>query len=101
MRRPRLRLTIRQMMVAVAIVAAVLVWAINRPYPLWAMANAVLLVEWSDGSETIESGPNPIRFRGTSWFAIVDWPDGRTGYYLTAREPAWPPTLEAVRGDSE
>jgi hypothetical protein len=87
MRRPRLRLTIRRMMVAVAIVAALLVWAIRRPYPTEAFASAAWYVFWSDGSSTVEEGSSMMKFRGTSWFLIVDWPDGHTGYYLTVRKP--------------
>jgi hypothetical protein len=101
MRRPRLRFTIRRMMVAVAIVAAVLVWAINRPYPTDAEAFAAWYVFWSDGTMTTEEGSNMMNFRGTSWFSIVDWPDGRTGYYLKVRKPAWLPSPEAGRGDSQ
>ena len=89
MRRPRLRFTIRRSMVAVAIVAAMLVWAINRPYPTDAFASAAWYVFWSDGTSTVEEGSNMMRWRGTSWFQVVDFPDGRTGYYLTVRKPAW------------
>ena len=80
MKVPRVRFSVRRMIVAVAMVAVLLGWAIRRPYPLLVSCSASCLIVWSDGSTTMtREGP---RVRENSWLLIVDWPDGRTGYYL-------------------
>ncbi|HEY2158025.1 MAG TPA: hypothetical protein VGH33_20520, partial [Isosphaeraceae bacterium] len=89
------RFTVRRLMFAAAIAALVFAWAVARPYPTVAFASAAWYIEWSDGTMTMEYGPNMMTFRGTSWLSIVDFPDGRTRYYLTVR-PAripWPRVL--------
>src|SRR5947209_1237216 len=89
MRLPRCRLTTRRLMYVIAVVAVLLWWA-TRPYPAFAFASATWYVSWSDGSATTADGPNMMKFRGNSWFLVVDWPDGSTSYYLTLRgNPYW------------
>ena len=87
MRLPRVRFTVRRMMVAVAVVATGLAWAIARPYPdPDSVFNvSVQFVEWSDGRVTIADGPKMMSWRGNSWFYMVDWPDGSVSYYLVVR----------------
>jgi hypothetical protein len=74
-------------MVAVAAVAALLTWAITRPYPVAVEVLGVQFVEWSDGRVTIvrSSSLKMVAWRGNSWFTIIDWPDGGTSYYLVVR----------------
>jgi hypothetical protein len=79
------RITTRRLMCTIAIVAVALGWLVTRPYPTMAMGSAGWYVGWSGGPGTYESGPNNLKFRGTNWFVIVDWPDGRTSYYLALR----------------
>ncbi|AGA28710.1 hypothetical protein Sinac_4528 [Singulisphaera acidiphila DSM 18658] len=85
MRRPWLRITTRRLMCAIAVVAIVLGWLVTRPYPTMGFWSAACYVVWSDGSVTLENGPNTLNFRGNNWLVIVDWPDGRTRYYLALR----------------
>lgn len=85
MRRPRFRLNTRRLMALVVVVAMLLTWLVNRPYPVSEFASGELFVIWSDGTSTVEHGPKIMTFSGTSWFQIVGWPDGRHSFYLTIR----------------
>ena len=80
-------------MLSTSLVAIALWWAITRPYPCFAACSATWSLSWSDGTITTEDGPNMMTFRGNSWLSVVDFPDGRTRYYLTARQPI-PPSPE-------
>ncbi len=72
-------------MIAVLILGLGLAWTINRPYPGGGFGSAAFYVVWSDGTLTAEEGPYQYRSRGNSWFCAVDFPDGRTRYYLMLR----------------
>lgn len=75
-------------MALIAVLAVLLSWAVNRPYPIMATGSASWFVGWSDGNAThCEAGPKTLKLRGNSWISIVDWPDGATSYYLTVRSP--------------
>ena len=87
MRKGRFRLTIGRLMLSTSLVAVALWWAITRPYPFHSFCSATWYIAWSDGTGTTENGPNFMKFRGNSWFLAVDFPDGRTRYYLTVRRP--------------
>jgi hypothetical protein len=89
MRLPRFRLTTRRLMFLTAVLAMLLGWG-TRPYPAFVFGSAGWYVTWSDGSNSMAAGPNTLKFRGNSWFLVVDWPDGSTSYYLTLRDnPFW------------
>lgn len=85
MRRLRFRIATRHLMVLIALVAMLLGFAAARPYPVMVFGSATNYVSWSDGTSSTVDGPHMMRFRGTSWLLIVDWPDGTTHYYLPWR----------------
>lgn len=85
MRVPRVRFTVLRMMSVVAIIAALLAWAIKRPYPVEGFTLGLDYVVWSDGRTTTAAGPRMMAWRGNSWFYIIDWPDGSVSYYLVVR----------------
>ena len=83
MKLPRVRFTIRRMMIAVAIVA-VLLTATMRPYPIIGLQFGDLgIVKWSDGSRTFKSGPAPVNFHAVGPVIRVEWSDGSTSWCLT------------------
>lgn len=83
--RPRFRIATRHLMVLVAVVAMLLWFTATRPYPVMVFGSATNYVAWSDGTWSTVDGPHMMSFRGTTWFLIVDWPDGTTRYYLPWR----------------
>ena len=85
MRLPRMRFRVRGLMIAVAVVAALLAWAITRPYPVQGFTLGLNYVSWSDGRTTTADGPRMMAWRGNSWFYVIDWPDGSVSYYLVVR----------------
>ncbi|WP_406696504.1 hypothetical protein V5E97_36495 [Singulisphaera sp. Ch08] len=80
-----IKMTTRRLMVVVAFAALTLWWLVTRPYPMEFEVIGVCIVSWSDGTTSVVYGPQGIRFRGTSWFQIVDWPNGTTSFYLVLR----------------
>src|SRR5438309_1166228 len=80
---PRLRITVRRLMVAVAI-EAVLLTATTRPDPVIGFQFGDLaIVGWSNGESTVKSGPAPVRFHAVGPVIRVLWSDGSTSWYLT------------------
>ncbi len=83
----RLRLTVRRMMVAVAVVATLVYLGtlLMRPYPTIGIFNGVYNVAWSDGSSTTyrswEDHPSR-RVRHLGPIVWVLWKDGSSSLHL-------------------
>lgn len=85
-RRPLMRFTVRRLIALVAVVAVLLGWLLNRPYPVGEMSTGALWIIWSDGTVAVQKdGVHGVRSRGTSWFRMVDWSDGHKSFYLTLK----------------
>lgn len=78
-------MTTKRLMIVVALTALLLGWSAMRPYPVAAECYGPCYVLWSDGSTSTADDLRNFRFRGNSWFLIVDWPEGGSSYYLTIR----------------
>ena len=85
MKLPRLWVSLRGMLASIVVVAVILKWALDRPYPLFLFASAGWYVAWSDGSMSVEMGPDPYWESGPRWANVVRFPDGRLRFYLTLR----------------
>ncbi len=87
MRLPRLRFTVRGVMVGVVVTATLLVLAkkMTRPYPTWSTNyGGVLRVMWSDGSITLDHtvGTPSLRWHDHGLVTVVVWPDGARSAHL-------------------
>ena len=105
MRRTRYRLTVRALMIAVAVVAlcwSVIVRPLMRPYPLlykvYTHPSDQWNVPWSDGTYTsYEFQEHPARSTGPLGPIVwVKWSDG--SYSLRLRETRQAPKLEPRLG---
>ncbi len=86
MKRPRVRFTVRRMMIAVAVLALLLVGVrtiASRPHPSILFSSAAHYVAWSDGTMTaVSTGPREPVFRYYRLATLVSWPDGSFSVYL-------------------
>jgi len=92
MRQPRIRFTIRRMMVAVAIAALLLVaykeGRKRAPYVLMTEGTGTY-IQWEDGSIRCVTGDAsiPTECERYALFTRVKWSDGSTTVYLPWRNP--------------
>jgi hypothetical protein len=88
MRQPRVRFTMRRMMVAVAIVALVLVAYKEgrKRAPVVVLTDGTsTYIQWEDGSIGCVTGtaPIPIECQRYTLFTLVKWSNGSTTAYLS------------------
>jgi hypothetical protein len=86
MRVPRVKFTVRRMMIAVAVMALIS-WAartiVSRPYPTECESYSVHFVGWSDHTTTVvPGGPRDLLLKGYRLATLVRWPDGGFSVYL-------------------
>jgi hypothetical protein len=90
MRLSRPRFTVRRMMVAVAVLACLLAFAL-RPYPTMILGLGVANVTcWSDGTSTVVVSGKGTTIRRTHVYGPlqkVNWSDGSTSWYLVPWTP--------------
>src|SRR5437763_13375515 len=79
---PRIRLTVRRAMAAIAGIAMG-VAVMMRPHPIGGVSVLGLgVVHWSDGATTRGKIPIPTNYVGAGPFLKVEWSDGATSWYL-------------------
>jgi hypothetical protein len=92
MRLTRPRFTVRRLMLAVAVLACLMAFAL-RPYPTTILGlGPACAIYWSDGSHTVVlygKGTTFSQRRNYGPVMRVDWSDGSTSWYLVPWMPRW------------